>query len=212
MFRIHKATILTVLMILFFIATSRVYAADFRFGFEQGVLLPIDSSLYDNRNSIPFPGFKEGMYWTNGWGIEFSQRLISPQNRSLGFGISTGHRVARGSDRYHLQYSIPLVLSLRYDFKKSEAAFFRPYIAGGLGLYRTVRTFERIQEEATVIEETDAQSPLGTLFTVGMKLRGARVDVVAELKYELFKLKETFEGSGDQGTGGGTSVSIGIIF
>lgn len=197
----------------FLFIASQTQAADFQFrlGFEHGVLFPIDSSLYDGKDSLQFPGLKEGLYWPNGWGIEFSQRLISPQNRFLAYGVSTGQLEPRGDDRYHLRYNIPFVLSLRYDFEKDREAFFHPYVAGGIGLYYTVRNFERTSPPI-VIEKVDHQAPIGPLFTAGIEILRNRVKIVTEFKYEVFILKETFDGSGDNGTGGGASLSIGLIF
>jgi len=197
--------------VLFQIAQTEAADFQFRFGFEHGVLLPSNASLYDNKNSVQFPEFKEGLYWPSGWGIEFSQRLISPQNRFLVYGLTTGQLEPRGEDRYHLRYSLPLVFSVRYDFEKDRKAIFHPYVAGGLGLYLTGREFEQTRPPV-VIDKVDRQAPVGPMFTAGMELLRTGVKGVVEFKHEIFFLNETFEGAGDNGTGGGTSLSIGVIF
>jgi hypothetical protein len=211
----HKIVMLKVVLISFFLV-SRTQAADFRFGFEHGVLFPITPSLYDGSDSVQFPGFKEGLYWPSGWGIELTQRLISPQNRFLAYAIVDGvfarrERENGGTDRYHLQYNLPLVLSLRYDFQRNREALFRPYLTAGLGLYYTVRYFERTNPPE-VIERVDRQAPIGPMFTAGLELLRTRIKIITEFKYEGFILNETFEGSGDNGTGGGASLSLGVIF
>lgn len=207
--------ILIAVIFAFLFIVSQTQAADFqfRFGFEHGVLFPIDSSLYDGKNSLQVPGLKEGLYWPNGWGVEFSQRLISPQNRFLSYGVSStvsGFEL-RAGDRYHLRYNLPLAVSARYDFQKDREAFIHPYVVAGLGVYYTVRVFERTAPP-TVTEKVDRQAPIGPMLAAGIEILRTRVKIVTEFKYEVFTLKETLKGSGDNGTGGGASLSIGLIF
>jgi hypothetical protein len=46
----------------------------------------------------------------------------------------------------------------------------------------------------------------------GVEIFPTRGKAFMELKYELFELEETFSGSGDNGTGGGLSLSVGVSF
>lgn len=207
--------ILTAATIAFLFIASQTQAADFQFrlGLEHGVLFPIDSSLYDGKNSLQVPGLKEGLYWPNGWSVEFSQRLISPQNHFLSYGVSStvsGFEL-RAGDRYHLRYNLPLAVSARYDFQKDREAFIHPYVVAGLGVYYTVRVFERTAPP-TVTEKVDRQAPIGPMLAAGLEVFQTRVKMLIELKYEVFHLEETFKGSGDNGTGGGPSLSIGVTF
>ncbi len=189
-------------------------AADFRLGLEHGVLFPTNSSLYDNKDSVHFLGLKERWVRANGWSVESSQRLISPINKVLAYAVSSGAPQPRGdgsNDLYHLRYIFPLTFSLRYDFERSVNSIFHPYITTGLGIYITEREFERT-EPSNVIEEVDGQTPIGPIFTAGLEIFKTSIKMIVELKYEVFTLKETFTGSGDNGTGGGTSLSIGATF
>lgn len=189
-----------------------VWAAEVRLGLEHGLLLPADESFYDGRDSIHFLGLKEAVKWPKGWGLEFSQRLHSPQNRLFRYGARTGGLQPRGADRYHLRYSAPLVLLVRYDFQREgREALLRPYLGAGLGAFYTARVFERTIPP-TVIEKVDRQAPIGFASAAGIELLRTSVKILIELRYEVFSLEESFPGSGDDGTGGGTSMSIGVIF
>lgn len=209
--KINKTSIIAFLIVIFLFYGLLAQAADFRFGFEYGWFFPIDSSLYDGRDSLQFPEIKEGIYWPNGWGVEFSQRLISPQNRFLSYGVRTSPLEPRGDDRFHLRYNLPLTISLRYDFQKDRKALFHPYLAAGIGLYYTSREFERIRPPL-VIDKVDRQTPIGPLFTAGLEILRTNIKITVEFRYEIFHLKETFSGSGDDGIGGGASLGIGVIF
>jgi hypothetical protein len=181
------------------------------FGMEHGALFPASSAVYDNNDTVYFWGIKEGLYWVNGWGVELSQRFVSPQNEFLGAGASTGERKKRANGLYHLRYNLPLGFLARYDFQKRSNAFFRPYIGAGISLYYTVKSFEET-EPPTLREKDDRQWSSGPLLMCGVEIFPTRGKAFMELKYELFELEETFSGSGDNGTGGGLSLSVGVSF
>jgi hypothetical protein len=71
--------------------------------------------------------------------------------------------------------------------------------------------FERTAS-STITKQVDRQTPIGSLLTAGLEFFQTPVKLLIELKYDAFRLKETFEGSDDRGTGGGASLSLGVIF
>ena len=199
---------LTLSVVLFFLVMQlngylHAQESNFRIGIEHGSLFPVDSSLYDDKDSVYYFGLKQGLYLDNRWSIEFSQRYISPQNGFLKAGKSTGQAVPRDGGLYHLEYDVPLSITARYDLREQIGLSFRPYFASGIALHYTKRRIDQV---------SDVQWTAAPLLVAGVEIFQAKIKAAVEVKYETFNLKSTSSGFDAGGTGGGLSFGVGVIF